>query len=259
MVKRFHCGPRRAERRLFGAPRARRTSPASPTCSKRRTAATSAATRTSPTPSRLTAGLGTTWETLNVGYKPHASVTSIHTRARRARRDHARERAHRRRHRARRGGPEPDDPRALRLGIQGAGRDRGADEPVLRPRGDRARRRGFTEQYRESRLRDPRILDFIEPHRAPTSIPRSRRWARAFRHAARVKVTHARRPRVREAAAAPARQPGESAQPDEIDDKFRARRAPCIDKRRGSIVSSSIARERPDLTELTELIAAPVT
>src|SRR5690349_16796526 len=32
-----------------------------------------------PNPSRLTAGLGTTWETLNVGYKPHASVTSIHT------------------------------------------------------------------------------------------------------------------------------------------------------------------------------------
>ncbi|MCW5603399.1 MAG: MmgE/PrpD family protein [Burkholderiales bacterium] len=32
-----------------------------------------------PDPQRLTAGLGTVWETCNVGYKPHASVTSIHT------------------------------------------------------------------------------------------------------------------------------------------------------------------------------------
>ena len=32
-----------------------------------------------PNPGRHTDGLGTTWETLNVGYKPHASVTSIHT------------------------------------------------------------------------------------------------------------------------------------------------------------------------------------
>ena len=39
----------------------------------------SAAIRTSPTRARLTEGLGTTWETLQVGYKPHASVTSIHS------------------------------------------------------------------------------------------------------------------------------------------------------------------------------------
>lgn len=32
-----------------------------------------------PAPHRLTEGLGTTWETLAVGYKAHASVTSIHT------------------------------------------------------------------------------------------------------------------------------------------------------------------------------------
>jgi 2-methylcitrate dehydratase PrpD len=32
-----------------------------------------------PNPRRLAEGLGTTWETLNVGYKPHATVTSIHS------------------------------------------------------------------------------------------------------------------------------------------------------------------------------------
>jgi 2-methylcitrate dehydratase PrpD len=32
-----------------------------------------------PHPRRLTEGLGTAWETLNVGYKPYAAVTSIHS------------------------------------------------------------------------------------------------------------------------------------------------------------------------------------
>lgn len=32
-----------------------------------------------PNPSRLTDGLGTVWETARIGYKPHASVTSIHS------------------------------------------------------------------------------------------------------------------------------------------------------------------------------------
>lgn len=32
-----------------------------------------------PKPEKLTEGLGTVWETRNVGFKPHASVTSIHT------------------------------------------------------------------------------------------------------------------------------------------------------------------------------------
>src|SRR6185436_17082050 len=32
-----------------------------------------------PNPPLLTRGLGTTWETQQVGYKPHASVTSIHS------------------------------------------------------------------------------------------------------------------------------------------------------------------------------------
>src|SRR5690606_20511059 len=31
-----------------------------------------------PNPGRLTDGLGVVWETEKVGYKPHASVTSIH-------------------------------------------------------------------------------------------------------------------------------------------------------------------------------------
>ena len=105
MVKRFHCGPRGAERRLFGAARAQRISPASPTCSKRRTAAISRRYSDEPNPPRLTAGLGTTWETLQVGYKPHASVTSIHTALDglgEIMREHE---ARGRRHRARRDGP----------------------------------------------------------------------------------------------------------------------------------------------------------
>src|SRR5690606_22137943 len=32
-----------------------------------------------PAPQKLTAGLGSVWETRNVGYKPYAAVTSIHT------------------------------------------------------------------------------------------------------------------------------------------------------------------------------------
>ena len=52
-----------------------------------------------PNPARLTAGLGSTWETLNVGYKPHASRHEHPHGARRARGDHARERAEGGRHR----------------------------------------------------------------------------------------------------------------------------------------------------------------
>ena len=131
MVKRFHSRPRGAERRLLRRCWPSAASPASPTCWKRPTAATSARYSDKPNAARLTDGLGTDWETLKVGYKPHASVTSIHT-ALDGLADIMREHELKADDIAKvEVGVEPHDPCALRLGIQGAGRDRGADESVL--------------------------------------------------------------------------------------------------------------------------------
>ena len=108
--------------------------------------------------------------------------------ARRARRDHAREQADRRRHRAGRGGTEPDDPRALRVAVQGAGRHRRADEPVLRAGGHRARRRGLHRAVPRGQAERSRASSsFIE--RIDACVDREIEGMGAeFRHAARVKV-----------------------------------------------------------------------
>ncbi len=133
-----------------------------------------------PNPARLTAGLGSTWETLNVGYKPHASVTSIHTALdglAEIMRENALESGG---YRARGDGLESHDARALRLGVQGAGRYRGADESLLRARGDRARRHGFHGAVPRRAARAIRRSSTSSGASRRTSIPKSRAWARRF-------------------------------------------------------------------------------
>jgi len=140
-----------------------------------------------PDARRLTDGLGTTWETLNVGYKPHAAVTSIHTAL----------------------DGLADIMRENRLVAEDIERVEAGLSPMThvhcawqyKAQGVTAAQMNlsyglavialdgvaFTEQYREGRLDDPRILAFIRRIDARVDDEIERMGA-AFRHAARVKV-----------------------------------------------------------------------
>ncbi|MES2562177.1 MAG: MmgE/PrpD family protein [Pseudomonadota bacterium] len=141
-----------------------------------------------PNPLRLTDGLGTTWETLQVGYKPHASVTSIHTALdglAAIMREHS---------------LTADDIARVETGLSPMTHVHCAWE--YQAQGVTAAQMNlyyglavtaldgmaFTEQYQESRLRDPLILDFIKRISAHVD-PEIERMGAPARHAARVKVT----------------------------------------------------------------------
>ncbi|TEA79599.1 MmgE/PrpD family protein [Allopusillimonas ginsengisoli] len=78
MVKRFHAG-RAAQSGVYSAELAKRDFTGIPDVLEARYGGYLTAYSDKPNAARLTDGLSTTWETAKVGYKPHASVTSIHS------------------------------------------------------------------------------------------------------------------------------------------------------------------------------------
>jgi 2-methylcitrate dehydratase PrpD len=78
MVKRFHSG-RSAQSGVYGALLARRGLTGIVDVVEAGYGGFLSSLSGEPKAEYLTAGLGTIWETANVGFKPHASVTSIHT------------------------------------------------------------------------------------------------------------------------------------------------------------------------------------
>jgi 2-methylcitrate dehydratase PrpD len=118
----------------------------------------------------------------------------------------------------------------------------------------------FTEQYQESRLTDPKILDFITRISAYID-PEIEKLGAAFRHAARVKVT-TRDGRSFEKFFADRRgSPENPLTREEIEYKFRHVVAPCVDKARARRILDAVARldELAGVGELIELCAAPVS
>lgn len=212
-----------------------------------------------PDPARLTAGLGDTWETLQVGYKPHASVTSIHTALdalAQIMREHQ---------------LSADDIRAVEAGLSPMTHLHCAWE--YRAQGVTAAQMNlyyglavialdgmaFTRQYREDRLNDPRIIDFIGRISARID-PQIEGMGAAFRHAARVKVT-ARDGRVFERLALDRRgSPENPLAPEDIEHKFMNVVADCVDSARAARIVQLVRElERLDtLDELIALVAAPV-
>jgi 2-methylcitrate dehydratase PrpD len=213
-----------------------------------------------PNAARLTAGLGTTWETLQVGYKPHASVTSIHTAL--------------------------DGVSAVMREQQLSAEDIEHVDVGLSPmthvhcawkyqaQGVTAAQMNlyyglavvaidgvaFTEQYREERLRDPRILAFIERITARVD-PEIEAMGAAFRHAARVSIT-ARDGRIFEKLLLHRRGSPENAlTPAEIEQKFSHVVAPCVAPARAAQIIELVRKlEALESTrELIELVAAPVS
>jgi 2-methylcitrate dehydratase PrpD len=87
----------------------------------------------------------------------------------------------------------------------------------------------FTEQFREARLADPKILDFISRITA-TVDPEIEKMGAPFRHASRTKIT-ARNGKVFEKLSLHRRgSPENPLAPEEVIHKFRNVVAPCMDK-----------------------------
>jgi 2-methylcitrate dehydratase PrpD len=212
-----------------------------------------------PAPARLTEGLGTVWETLNVGYKPHASVTSIHTAL----------------------DGLADILRENRLGADDVARVETGLSPMThvhcaweyKAQGVTAAQMNlfyglaviaidgmaFTDQYREERLRDPRILEFISRISANVD-PEIEKMGPAFRHAARVTVT-ARDGRTFQKLVLHRRgSPEAPLQPDEVVYKFRQVVRSCIpEARMARILDLVRGLDRlADTRELIELVAARI-
>jgi 2-methylcitrate dehydratase PrpD len=186
MVKRFHSG-RAAQSGVYSARLAQRDFTGIPDVLEAAYGGYLSCYSEAPDARRLTDGLGATWETLNVGYKPHASVTSIHTAL----------------------DGLAEIMRENKLAAADIERVEAGLSPMThlhcawqyKAQGVTAAQMNlyyglavialdgvaFTEQYQESRLRDPGILEFIG--RIDAGVDREIEGMGAeFRHAARVKV-----------------------------------------------------------------------
>lgn len=250
MVKRFHSG-RAAQSGVYSALLARRGFTGIEDVLEAAFGGYLVTHSDQPAPQKLTAGLGTTWETLNVGYKPYAAVTSIHT-ALDALAQIMRE------HKL-----AADDIASVEASLS---------EPTYvhcaweyKAQGVTAAQMNlyfgmamialdgtaFVDQYREDRLRDPRVLDFIARVSARID-PEIEAMGAAFRHAARVHVT-TRDGRSLKAELLNRRGSAENPlEPADIDYKFRQVVRSCLSPAHVERVVS-LVRDMDKLASLDEL------
>jgi len=257
MVKRFHCG-RAAQSGVYGALLAQRGFTGITDVLEAPYGGFLSSLSDKPAPAKLTAGLGTVWETVNVGYKPHASVTSIHT-ALDALADLMRE-----------NGLKADDIAHVDAGLSHMTHVHCAWQ--YQAQGVTAAQMNlyyglavialdgaaFVDQYREERLRDPRILDFIGRVEARVD-PAIEAMGPAFRHAARVKVeTRDGRALSREILHRRG-SPENPLKPGDVEYKFRnVARGVLAQARIERVIEICKTLERQaDLRELIAILAAP--
>ncbi|MCC6531255.1 MAG: MmgE/PrpD family protein [Burkholderiales bacterium] len=206
-----------------------------------------------PAAQKLTAGLGSVWETRNVGYKPYAAVTSIHT-ALDALAQIMRE------HKL-----DAGDIAAVEAGLSQATYVHCAWE--YKAQGVTAAQMNlyfglamialdgtaFVDQYRQERLNDPRVLDFIARIRASVD-PEIEAMGAAFRHGARVSV-RTRDGRTFKRELLNRRGSAENPlKPEEIDYKFRQVVRACLSPADIERVVG-LVRDLDKLSDLGELIA----
>ena len=118
----------------------------------------------------------------------------------------------------------------------------------------------FTDQYREERLNDPKIFDFIKRIAAYVD-PEIEKMGAAFRHAARMKIT-TRDGRTFEKLALHRRgSPENPLKPEDIVYKFRHVVGSCLAPERiDRVIALVQTLDKLDNTrELIDLVAAPVT
>ena len=212
-----------------------------------------------PNPSRLTDGLGKSWETLNVGYKPHASVTSIHS-ALYALSELMQ--AH---------GLTADDIAKVEAGLSPMTHVHCAWE--YKAQGVTAAQMNlyygmavialdgaaFTEQFREARLTDPQILDFITRISAHVD-PEIEKMGAPFRHASRVTITTRDGKRHEKLALHRRGSPENPLAPEEVIHKFRNVVAPCMSKADAERIVTAVDRceQIADIGELALIVGAAV-
>jgi len=212
-----------------------------------------------PNPSRLTDGLGKSWETLNVGYKPHASVTSIHSAL-----DALSElmQAH---------GLTANDIAKVEAGLSPMTHVHCAWE--YKAQGVTAAQMNlyygmavialdgaaFTEQFREARLADPQILDFITRISAHVD-PEIEKMGAPFRHASRVAITTRDGKRHEKLALHRRGSPENPLAPEEVIHKFRNVVAPCMSKADAERIVTAVDRceQIADIGELALIVGAAV-
>ncbi len=258
MVKRFHCG-RAAQSGIYSARLAANDFTGITDVLEAAYGGYLSSHSDAPNPQRLTAGLGTTWETLNVGYKPHASVTSIHSAQDGLlaimRENHL----------------SADDVAEVEAGLSPMTHVHCAWE--YKAQGVTAAQMNlyyglamialdgvaFTEQFQQSRLADPKAMAFVKRIRAYVD-KEIEAMGPAFRHASRLRVktrdgrsfeklTLHRRGSPENPIAAP-----------EIVDKFYAVVAPCMKRADADKIVAVVDRldKLANVSELIELVAAPV-
>jgi 2-methylcitrate dehydratase PrpD len=211
-----------------------------------------------PAPQKLTAGLGSTWETLNVGYKPYASVTSIHT-ALDALAGIMREH-----------NLAADDIASVEASLSQATYVHCAWE--YKAQGVTAAQMNlyyglamialdgtaFVDQYREERLPDPRVLDFIGRIKARID-PEIEAMGAQFRHGARVRVT-TRDGRSFDAELLNRRGSAENPlRPEDIEHKFREVVRSCLAPKQieRTVALVQDIDKAPNLDELVAIVGAP--
>lgn len=259
MVKRFHSG-RAAQSGVYAADLATRGFTGIPDVLEAAYGGYLVTHSDAPNPGRLTDGLGAVWETLNVGYKPHASVTSIHS-ALDALGEIMQE-----------NGLAADNIAAVSAGLSPMTHVHCAWE--YKAQGVTAAQMNlyyglavialdgtaFTRQFHETRLADPRVLDFIRRVTAHVD-PEIESMGAAFRHASRVRVT-ARDGRAFEKLALHRRgSPEKPLAPEDIVRKFESVVAPCLSRAHIERVVELVDRlERlDDLTPLIDALAPAVS
>ncbi|MGH6620560.1 MAG: MmgE/PrpD family protein, partial [Alphaproteobacteria bacterium] len=257
MVKRFHSG-RAAQSGVYAAELARRGFTGIEDVLEAAYGGFLATHSDNPAPEKLVAGLGSEWETLNVGYKPYAAVTSIHTALDallQIMRDHA---------------LRADDIAAIEAsvsqptyvhcaweykaqGLTAAQMNLYFSLALIAIDGN-----AFVEQYREARLKDPKLLGFIERISARVD-PEIEAMGAAFRHAARITVT-TRDSRVLKAEMLNRRGSAENPlTPGDVERKFREVVRSCLDARHiGRVVAIVQDLEKQDdAGELIRIMGAP--
>lgn len=257
MVKRLHCG-RAAQSAVYAVDLAERGFTGIEDVLEAAYGGFLVTHSDAPDAARLTAGLGSDWETLKVGYKPYAAVTSIHT-ALDALLQLMREQ-----------GLRAADIEQVEVGLSEATFVHCAW--AYRAQGVTAAQMNlyyglamialdgaaFVEQYRQSRLSDPEVLGFIERISARID-PEIQAMGADFRHAARVRVrTRDGRSFYKELLnrRGSAENP---LQPEEIEAKFRAVVAGCLTAGDIDRIVELVAEVEtlPDLQPLLEILAAP--
>ena len=257
MVKRFHCG-RAAQSGVYSALLAKRGFTGVTDVLEAPYGGYLSSYSDKPNPQRLTAGIGKTWETLNVGYKPHASVTSIHTTLD-ALADLMRENK-----------LNPDDIAAVDAGVSHMTYVHCAWE--YKAQGVTAAQMNlfyglaviaydgvaFVDQYREDRLRDPKILDFIKRITARVD-PEIEGMGAAFRHAARLSITTRDGRTFTREILNRRGSPENPLKPEDIEYKFRHVVKSCLTPANIDKVMQLVAKlDKLDSTsELISILAAP--